>query len=51
MPDAGKLGYIPRIHNQPLAGLMDAGKILYAQVSRVSPGTWEKLRLNVWMVG
>lgn len=51
VPDAGKLGYIPRIHNQPLAGLMDAGKILHAQVSQLSPESWEKLRLNVWMVG
>lgn len=51
VPETGKLGYIPRIHNQPLAGLMDVGKILHAQVSQLSPGTWEKVRLHVWMVG
>ncbi|WMT92777.1 HIRAN domain-containing protein [Pelagibacterium sp. H642] len=30
-----KLGYVPRIHNQPLANLMDVGIIPEAQIGRI----------------
>jgi HIRAN domain len=49
--DAGKLGYIPRACNQPLARLMDAGKTLRAEILQLSPKTWEKVWLQVWMAG
>ncbi|ACI99320.1 HIRAN domain-containing protein [Rhodospirillum centenum] len=51
VPDAGKLGYVPRIHNQPLARLMDAGKVLHAEVLALTPQEWEKVRIQVWMAG
>ncbi|WP_298331123.1 HIRAN domain-containing protein [Asticcacaulis sp.] len=51
VPVSGKLGYIPRVHNQPLARLMDAGKTLRAEVLHLSPGKWEKVWLQVWMAG
>lgn len=51
VPDTGKLGYVPRIHNQPLARLMDAGKILRAEVLDLTPQEWEKVWVQVWMVG
>ena len=33
-----KLGYVPRIHNQAVANLMDAGVAPVARVGAVSPG-------------
>ena len=31
-----KLGYVPRAHNHVMARLMDAGKLLYAEVTRIN---------------
>ena len=36
--EGAKLGYVPRIHNQALANLMDAGLRPVARVAAVSPG-------------
>ncbi len=51
VPGQGKLGYVPRLHNQPLARLMDAGKILHADIVHLSQTRWEKLWVQVWMAG
>lgn len=47
VPGGGKLGYVPRAHNQPLARLMDAGKVLRAEVLQLSPRAWDKVWLQV----
>lgn len=49
--DGGKLGYVPRRHNQPLARLMDAGKSLHGDIMHLSPEKWDDVWLRVWMVG
>jgi HIRAN domain len=36
LPTGEKLGYVPRIHNQPLANLLDAAFAVEARVARVS---------------
>ena len=46
-----KLGYVPRIHNQALANLMDAGLVPVARVGRVvSRGKRPELALDVGLV-
>ena len=43
-----KLGYVPRVENQALANLMDAGLVPVARVEGVSPGgTQPKLTLDM----
>lgn len=49
-PAGEKLGYVPRIHNQALANLMDAGLRPVARVADLSPdggGARPELRLDV----
>lgn len=45
-----KLGYLPRAKNEVLAHLMDAGKLLYAQVAAKEwVGGWLKIEISVSM--
>jgi hypothetical protein len=45
-----KLGYVPRVNNEILARLMDAGKFLYGMVEEKEHlGEWTKLKLKIFM--
>ena len=44
------LGYIPRVKNEALARLMDAGKLLFGQVqSKEWRGDWLKTEIRVYL--
>ncbi len=49
-----KLGYIPRAHNHIMARLMDAGKLLYAKVTKIldkydKDYYWRPLLIEIYM--
>jgi HIRAN domain len=39
LPDGQMLGYVPRIHNEALAKLLDAGIVAEARVTRIAGGS------------
>lgn len=48
--DGNKLGYVPRVNNEILARLMDAGKLVYGKVKRKEwIGDWVKIEVEVFL--
>lgn len=44
------LGYVPRVKNEALARLMDAGKLLFGRIdSKTWQGEWLKVEIQVFM--
>ena len=44
------LGYVPRVKNEALARLMDAGKLLFAKVeSKAWQGDWLRVEVRVYL--
>ena len=49
-PAGERIGWVPRKHNEILARLMDAGKLLVAKVSRKElEGHWLDLRMEIYL--
>lgn len=50
--DGVKLGYIPRIHNTVIAGMMDQDMPIEARVleKHKTPHPWEKMEIRVTMI-
>lgn len=47
---AHHLGYVPRVKNEALARLMDAGKLLFGRIdSKTWQGEWLKVEIQVFM--
>jgi hypothetical protein len=43
-----KVGYVPRAHNEVIARLMDAGKIVFARIdTNAWVGGWLKISIDV----
>ncbi len=45
-----RLGYVPRVKNEALARLMDAGKLLFGKIeSKEWQGNWLKVSIRIFM--
>lgn len=51
LTEAGEaLGYVPRVKNEALARLMDAGKLLFAKIeSKAWQGDWLKVEVRIYL--
>ena len=50
-PDGRKVGYVPEKDNIIFARLMDAGKMLYAQIKNIDiKGTFHKISIGIFLV-
>ena len=48
--DGNKLGYVPRVKNEILARLMDAGKLVFGRVKwKERVGDWVKVVVEVFL--
>lgn len=44
------IGYVPQLKNEAVAGLMDAGKMVYGKIEKKRwKGDWLKIRIKVFM--
>jgi hypothetical protein len=46
-----KLGYVPRIDNEPFARLIDAGQQVTAQIEELASGQYEDIRIALFLYG
>lgn len=46
-----KLGYVPRIDNEPFARLIDAGQQVTAQIEELASGQYEDIRIALFLHG
>ncbi len=46
-----KLGYLPRSHNEAVAGMMDRGEYFFGRLSQLQTdqNPWERLEIEVWL--
>ena len=48
--EGNKLGYVPRVNNEILSRLMDAGKLVYGKVkSKEKIDNWVKIEMEVYL--